>query len=126
MEKIQKLKGGVGAVALAALVVLLALPVVLTLIVGHDAGLLVSIFLLLVVNPFFFAFVGMYGAKKNLETGCKGIALSALAFVLGASLGLQMSVDFVVKYTAAYCGIGCAAICVTMLVLLVKRKKKKQ
>ena len=126
MKNIRKLTAGFGAAALAALVVLLVLPVVLALITGHEAGMLVSIFLLLVVNPFFFAFMGMYGAKKGFGVGGKGILFSAPAFALGALLGLHMSVDFVVKYTAAYCLIGFAAMGITALVLAVKRKKKKQ
>lgn len=118
-------KPAFGAAALAALTVLLALPVVLVFIAGHEAGMLVSIFLLLVVDPFFFAFMGMYGAKKGAAAGCKGIAVSALAFVLGALLGLQMGLGFVVRYVAAYCVIAFAAMGITVLILRVKQKKDR-
>ena len=126
MKNMRKLTAGFGAAALAALAVLLVLPVVLVLITGHEAGMLVSIFLLLVVDPFFFAFMGMYGAKKGAAAGWKGVAVSVAAFVLGALLGLQMGFDFVVKYAAAYCLIAFTAMGITALVLAVKRKKKKQ
>ena len=126
MKNMRKLTAGFGAAALAALVVLLVLPIVLVLITGHEAGMLVSIFLLLVVDAFFFAFMGMYGAKKGAAAGWKGIAVSVAAFALGALLGLQMGFDFVVKYAAAYCLIAFAAMGITALVLAVKRKKKKQ
>ena len=49
MKNMRKLTAGFGAAALAALAVLLVLPVVLVLITGHEAGMLVSIFLLLAI-----------------------------------------------------------------------------
>ena len=107
----------------SALAVLTALPAILAGVVGHQAGMLVSILLLLVVNPCFFAFLGMHGAKKGSDIGVKAIVFSVAAFALGAVAGLGMELGFVARYAAAYAVLGFS----TMgIVRSAKRKKKSR
>ena len=93
---------GLEGVVLAGLVVLLALPVILARIVDPSAGMMVSIFLLLIADPCFFAYLGLYGANNGTDAGVKSVVISAVLFAVGALVGLQMSMDFVVKYAGAY------------------------
>lgn len=110
------------AMLIAACAVLVMLPGILVAAVGHQAGLLVSVMLLLVVDPFSFIFLGMYGAKKGLQAGVKGIIFSGAAFAFGALAALQMGGEFIGKYMAAYMLIGFAAMGIT---LLIRKKNEK-
>ena len=121
MKKFWEELEAMGAMLIAACVVLLMLPGALVAVVGHEAGMLVSVMLLLVVNPFFFIFLGMFGAKKGIQAGIKGIIFSGAAFAFGAMAALQMGGEFIGKYMAAYMVIGFAAMGITLL-----RKKIKK
>ncbi|MBQ2995663.1 MAG: hypothetical protein IJE22_00310 [Oscillibacter sp.] len=122
MKKFWEELEAIGAMLIAACSVLVMIPGIMVAVVGHEAGMLVSILLLLAVNPFFFMFLGMYGAKKGLQAGIKGIIFSGAAFAFGALAALQMSGEFIEKYTAVYMVIGFAAMGITLLI----RRKKEQ
>lgn len=112
-----------GIAAVITLMLLAVLPCVLVSLAGSAGGMLVSVMLLLAVNPFFFLYLGMYGAKKRPGTGAGLILFAAVAFALGALLGFGMGLDFVAVYAAAYVLLGFAALGVTTLV---RRKKAKK
>ena len=110
-----------GVMLLAAFAVLVMVPTIIVGIAGHNAGLLVSILLLLVVNPAFFAFLGMYAGKKDFAAAVKGMVLAGGTFLFGAGLALKMTSDFALRYMAVYLAIGFIAMGLTAL----SRKKKK-
>lgn len=112
----------------AAIVVMVLLPGVIVGVAGSDAGLLISIFLLFVVNPMFFILSGAYLGKKaetpeEVVSAIRPLVLSGGAFLFGSALLLKMGFDFAVRYMAAYLLIGLVAAGVAALS---KRKKKKQ
>ena len=120
MKKLTQGLEELGVMLLAAFAVLVMVPAIIVGIAGHNAGLLVSILLLLVVNPAFFAFLGMYAGKKDFAA-VKGMVLAGGAFLFGAGLALKMTSDFALRYMAVYLAIGFIAMGLTAL----SRKKKK-
>lgn len=121
MKKFWEELEGMGAMLIAACAVLVMLPGALVAVAGYEAGMLVSVMLLLAVNPFFFIFLGMFGAKKGIRAAAKGIIFSGAAFAFGAMAALRMGGEFIGRYMAAYMAIGFAAMGVTLL-----RKKIKK
>ena len=112
-----------GIAAVITLAVLTVLPCVLVSAVGSAGGMLVSVMLLLGVNPFFFLYLGMYGTKKRPGIAAGLILFAAAAFALGALAGFGMGADFVAVYAATYVLLAFAALGVTALV---RRKKSKK
>ena len=112
----------------AAIVVMALLPGIIVGVAGSDSGLLISIFLLFVVDPMFFVLSGAYLGKKaetpeEVSFAIRPLVLSGGAFLFGAALLLKMGFDFAVRYMTAYLLIGLVAAGVAALS---KRKKKKQ
>lgn len=123
MKKLTEGLEALGAMILAAFIVLVMLPAIIVGVTGHDAGLLVSILLLFAVDPAFFAFLGMYAGKQDFDAGSRGIVLAGGAFALGAALALKMSGDFVMRYMGAYLVIAFIAMGLTALGQWKKKQK---